>query len=207
MSSASWRLLNALVLGGAFYWDTTARPECLHHMTLWTCALHAVFFLVSAIIPAKPVVAVLHGMSYTGSFIVLFGYLFFLVLKPDLDFVVLEAWGFTATQVILRSFLLHGWPVIAHYVDVTLDTKQLASIYKSKGWRVWAMLGFVPFSMVYEHYNPSLAETYSIDTISPFALTWISKLIGAIAGFIGTSLLFQLTQVFASAGQDEKKAK
>ena len=61
--------------------------------------------------------------------------------------------------------------------------------------------------MVYEHYNPSLTETYSIDAISPFVLTWISKLIGAIAGFVGTSLLFQLTQVFASAGQDEKKAK
>ena len=195
-SSTSWRMLNAVVFVWAYHWEISVRPYTDHYLSLWFWALHAGFFVISALVPVRLFVSVLHGMAYTASFVVLFCHILFLVLKPDLDFANLYDWGFTpSSKVVLRSFLFHGWPVIAHYIDVKLSINQLASIYKQRGWRVWALIGFAPLILINEHFNhPSDRETALIKSVSLATLSWLSKAVSVVAAIVGTSILFHHTK-------------
>eukprot|EP00051_Salpingoeca_urceolata_P011159 m.137851 g.137851 ORF g.137851 m.137851 type:complete len:214 (-) comp17008_c0_seq2:47-688(-) len=165
------RRLNFFFFTAMFLADTIAHPETLQHLTLWTMALHSLYWSTS---PPDSGVSTfelkrLHGMAFCGAHAVLAAYCWLLFWNPTLELDLADKWGNSHTFAWVRSFFLHVFPVVAHYGELWA--------YRQQGFRelvhaqpgglhaAWSALGFFAFVTLYEQFFPQATDTYNIKGI------------------------------------------
>jgi len=172
-----------------------SKAAVLDHLTIWSWCLHMLYFELH--LPTYQGMAkALHGPSFTGAHALFSMYCWTMFANPNMEF-DLAPEGRAAWLVYVRALVLHLFPVIFHWMDLSSNQVILAEIYESSAFlernsmlfRFWVCLGgYFAMGLTWEQFNGDAAATYRVEIVPDETYVLVSKVIGVLSCIVAYSL-------------------
>mmetsp|Transcript_10257 Transcript_10257/g.9927 ORF Transcript_10257/g.9927 Transcript_10257/m.9927 type:complete len:210 (-) Transcript_10257:188-817(-) len=185
------RQFAAVTFATTLAWDYCRAPETIESFSIWSLALHFVYFQL----PLKSrALAFFHASSFIAANVNLANYLLLLLYKPSLELDHMELWEISYSTIIVRSFLINAVPLLFHSLDITFDQKYLILSYNTKPKKiicVWSLISYTIFGIIYDLFYPE-NEDYNIPGMERRDFIWRSRIITLLVTFFAFTLLFSM---------------